>query len=358
LTRPLSLERLKGLAVSNSLGKQSSLAAAINRLGFVQADPIRSPARAQDLILRQRVKNYTAGDLERCYSSLGIEEDVLYAYGFLPYENWQLMHPREVAESSEAERKILSLVKRLGEVHPRDLEPHFGKERTINAWGGYSKTTTRALETLHYRGLLRVAGRKDGIKIYTIAPRLEQHLEPTERLEKLALLIANILSPIPEVTLNAVLNHLRYCAPTLLERRAVTKRLLSSGQLVSLLIEGMQYIYPAEMVSQRLEEPEAVRFLAPFDPIVWDRRRFEHLWHWPYRFEAYTPPAKRQFGYYALPILWANDVVGWANISVTERKRLVVDAGFVHAKTKRDRHFKEGFALEVDRFEAFLGLTS
>ena len=53
----------------------------------------------------------------------------------------------------------------------------------------------------------------------------------------------------------------------------------------------------------------------PFDPIVWDRRRFEHLWGWAYRFEAYTPEAKRQFGYYAMPLLWGDRVIGWVNLA-------------------------------------------
>ena len=61
-----------------------------------------------------------------------------------------------------------------------------------------------------------------------------------------------------------------------------------------------------------------VRLLAPFDPVVWDRRRFELFWGWPYRFEAYTPLAKRKLGYYALPMLWRDRVVGWANLSVRD----------------------------------------
>ena len=65
----------------------------MKRLGFVQADPIRSPARAQDLILRHRVKNYRAGDLERSYPGLELEECYLYAYGFLSKDLWQIVHP-------------------------------------------------------------------------------------------------------------------------------------------------------------------------------------------------------------------------------------------------------------------------
>ena len=59
-----------------------------------------------------------------------------------------------------------------------------------------------------------------------------------------------------------------------------------------------------------------MRLLAPFDPVVWDRRRFELFWGWAYRFEAYTPAAKRQLGYYALPLLWRDRVIGWGNVSV------------------------------------------
>ena len=70
-----TLSDLRAHAVSQSLFPQTTLRDAIDRLGFVQADPIRSPARAQDLILRPRVRGYHAGDLERHYASLDIEED-------------------------------------------------------------------------------------------------------------------------------------------------------------------------------------------------------------------------------------------------------------------------------------------
>ena len=92
--------------------------------------------------------------------------------------------------------------------------------------------------------------------------------------------------------------------------------------------------------------------MAPFDPLVWDRARFEHLWGWNYRFEAYTPPAKRKLGYYALPILWRDNVVGWLNIKVI-KGALEVEPGF--AKSGADNaDFKREFSMEVDRFHDFL----
>src|SRR6201995_2100560 len=90
----LTLDDLRRFAVARSLFPPVTLPVALRRLGFVQADPIRAPARAQDLILRHRVKGYRVGDLDRNYVSLGIEEDTFVNYGFVPRELQALMHPR------------------------------------------------------------------------------------------------------------------------------------------------------------------------------------------------------------------------------------------------------------------------
>ena len=88
-----TLDDLRRYAVARTLFKATTLPRAIRRLGFVQADPIRAPARAQDLTLRHRVKDYHAGDLERRYARLAIEEDCLVNYGFLPREHLALDAP-------------------------------------------------------------------------------------------------------------------------------------------------------------------------------------------------------------------------------------------------------------------------
>jgi uncharacterized protein YcaQ len=93
--------------------------------------------------------------------------------------------------------------------------------------------------------------------------------------------------------------------------------------------------------------------LAPFDPVVWDRRRFELLWGWAYRFEAYTPVAKRKLGYYALPLLWGDRVVGWANVSVAAG---TIDAqfGYVAGRPPRSRAFVRERDTELERLRTFL----
>jgi uncharacterized protein YcaQ len=119
-------------------------------------------------------------------------------------------------------------------------------------------------------------------------------------------------------------------------------------------VNGTDWYWPAEESIANGPVPEIVRLLTPFDPLVWDRRRFELLWGWAYRFEAYTPPLKRQLGYYALPLLWRDRVIGWANVSVMNGK-LRCECGYVGAKP-RGSGFRGELAAEVDRMRDFLNI--
>ena len=93
------------------------------------------------------------------------------------------------------------------------------------------------------------------------------------------------------------------------------------------------------------------------DPIVWDRRRFELLWGWAYRFEAYTPAPKRKLGYYALPLLWGDRVIGWGNLSAVDGT-LISSLGFSSGEPPRQRGFRRELAAELERVRTFLGLPS
>src|SRR5882757_4389258 len=97
----LTVRDLRRRAIATSLFAPTTLGRAMTTLGFVQADPIRAPARAQDLILRHRVANYRAGDLERRFTRLGLEEDFLYAYGFMPRDTARLLHPRHDPDADD-----------------------------------------------------------------------------------------------------------------------------------------------------------------------------------------------------------------------------------------------------------------
>ncbi|MFC3127463.1 DNA glycosylase AlkZ-like family protein [Pseudoroseomonas globiformis] len=357
--RPLTLVQLRPQARASTLGPPSTLAGALQRMGFVQPDPIRAPARAQDLILRHRVRGYRAGDLDRAFQRLELEEDFLYAHGFMPVETRHLLHLRaDPADEAWLHRPdtlaaaVLEFVRATGPTHPRDLETRFGRDRAINGWGGFSKATTRALESLPHYGLLRIARRQDGIRIYAAAPEPLPLLEGAERARQAVLLVARILAPISPPSLGAVLALMARRNPGLGPLAPVVRDLLKVGALKQDVVEGDRYLWPggtAEGCHQAV--PRDVRILAPFDPLVWDRRRFEHLWGWAYRFEAYTPPAKRQFGYYAMPLLWGDAVIGWANLAQVEGQ-LQVALGFA-GSAPRSQAFQRALDAELTRFRRF-----
>jgi uncharacterized protein len=123
-------------------------------------------------------------------------------------------------------------------------------------------------------------------------------------------------------------------------------------------VSGVAYLSLAEAAGgeargdESVETPRRVRFLAPFDPLVWDRTRFEQLWGWSYRFEAYTPAKRRVRGYYAMPLCHGDDVIGWANVE-SSAGALDVDVGFVGSRP-RGREFRAELEAEVERLRAFL----
>ena len=157
----LTLDHLRRYAVARTLFAPTTLGRAIERLGFVQADPIRAPARAQDLTLRHRVRDYRAGDLERRYARLAIEEDFFVNYGFLPRRHHALMHPRTPRDAwsatrAEQARAVLEFVRAHGAVHPREIDAHFAHGKTTNWFGGSSNASTLLLDAMHYLSLIHI----------------------------------------------------------------------------------------------------------------------------------------------------------------------------------------------------------
>ena len=365
----VTLDGLRRLTVSQSLFLPTTLKRALHRMGFLQADPIRAPARAQDLMLRHRVNDYRAGDLERRYTKLGIEEDFFINYGFVTPELSRLMHPRAdcrvPAENRlpwpkprwEKAQLLLDFVRQRSVVHPLEVEKHFSHGKVKNYWGGNSNATTHLLDAMHYQGLLRVVRREAGIRMYAAHEHADVMLDEPEcqaRLDALADVAIGIYAPLPLYSLRFLLRRLRYAAPQW-EGDIPGAIQRAKHRLAHAQVDGVDWYWPADWNIPRGSPGDEVRLLAPFDPVVWDRWRFETLWGWLYRFEAYTPAAKRVRGYYALPMLWRDRVIGWGNLSVKDGT-LKSDFGYV-GTAPRDRVFKRELESEIERVKVFLGLA-
>ncbi len=369
-----TLDDLRRFAVARNFFPPTTLKRALNRMKFVQADPIRAPARAQDLILRHRVEDYLAGDLERRYETLDIEEDFFVIYGFVTRSLHELMHPRVPAASPRlpwpaAKRKraqqLLEFVRARGVVHPREVDEHFAHGTVKNYWGGSSNATTHLLDEMHYRGLVRVARREKGIRIYCVRQEpalgdagerlVELKPAPAARatVDALVDVVVDLYSPLPAASLSSLVSRLRFAVPQWQkELKSAFQR--ARQRLAHTQVNGVDWFWALDETASGTPE-DRVRLLTPFDPLVRDRARFELLWDWEYRFEAYTPATKRKFGYYALPLLWRERVVGWANLSV---KSGALQSEFGYASPQpRERAFKRELAAELDRMQRFLGLA-
>lgn len=332
----------------------------------MQADPIRAPARAQDLTLRHRVDGYRAGDLERRYEKLAIEEDSFVNYGFLPRRHVDLMHPRAARRAwdkatDKLARRILELVHERGAVHPREVDRHFGSGTVTNYWGGSSSATTHLLDAMHFRGLVRVVRREAGIRIYGARPALPPAAgdeNRTKAAETLLAIAVKLYAPLPAAALGQLASRLRHSAPQLSSelRHAVARARLT---LARESIDGIDWYWPPDedpLRAARDTDLDGVRLVAPFDPVVWDRRRFELFWGWAYRFEAYTPARARKLGYYALPLVWQDDVIGWGNLALSGGE-LCADLGYVGGRAPRGRGYGSLLDEELERMRGFLGLS-
>ncbi len=203
-------------------------------------------------------------------------------------------------------------MRRHGVTHPRDLRATLGKVSIGNGWGGNSAATTRMLEALQYRGKLRVARREAGIRLYALAESRPRPRAAATRAADVLALLLRLYAPLPEGSLRKLAYMVSGISiPEDIAAR-VLARMLDGRTVRRVAAGGTHFLLPAGETLDAQSE-ERVALLAPFDPLVWDRRRFELFWGWDYRFEAYTPPSKRRFGYYALPLLWRDDVIGWAN---------------------------------------------
>ena len=164
----------------------------------------------------------------------------------------------------------------------------------------------------------------------------------------------NIYAPLPASSLSFYIRRLRYAVPQWRsEITAAQKR--ARERLAQARVDGVDWYWPGDEDPRRAVASEKVHLLAPLDPVVHDRTRFEVMWGWSYRFEAYTPGSKRKLGYYALPLLWRDEVIGWGNVGVKDG-RLLHDTGYVAGRAPKDAVFRRELDAELDRMQAFLAL--
>jgi uncharacterized protein YcaQ len=319
------------LAPARSLeGGPDGVLEVFRRLGSIQFDPLAVAGRNHDLVLHARVAGYDPAWCERLYERGEIFEaynkglSLVQASEF-PWFRGILSRsaPRVLAENAEVAGQVLARIRTDGPLSALDFERKHG---TTTDWFGLPTNTVRAvLEAYAVTGVLGLA-RRDGNRRY---------YDLLERLLPADLLARSI--PLKEQLRHKLLS--RYRAHGLLGvggadifggigpakpdprwpgvpgRTALREELIADGELVPVEVEqvrGKRFVLKEEvgLLEGSPEPPASVAFLPPFDPLVWDRGLLGSLFEFEYVWELFHPPAKRRWGWYVLPMLFGDRLVG------------------------------------------------
>jgi len=301
------------------------------RLGSIQFDPLAVAGRTHDLVLHARVADYDPAWCDLLYERREIFEAHNKGLSFVPVADypwfrgtWSRHAARVLEENAEVAERVLERIRAEGALSALDFQRERG---TTTDWFGIPTNTVRAvLEACAVTGVLGLARRDGNRRYYDL---LEQLL-PAD------LLARNV--PLEEQLRHKLLS--RYRAHGLLGvggggdifagigpaqpdprlpgypgRTPLREELIAEGGLVPVEIEGVRgkrFVLREEvsLLEAPPEPPPSVAFLPPFDPLVWDRAFLGSLFAFDYVWELFTPPVKRRWGWYVLPMLFRDRFVG------------------------------------------------
>ncbi len=347
-----------------------TLARTLTRTGVLQVDSVNVLQRAHYMPLYSRMGPYDTGLLERAAS--GRQQRRLVEYwahvqAFMPVELWPAMaHRRERYRqqrskwwgevSDELAGRLLAEVAARGASTARDLdvgEP--AREKTH--WGWNWSEARKGLDYLYMAGQLAIVGRTSQFEVrYDLPERvLPQHVldapELTVPEQHLALVRRAALSH-GVATVSCLADYYRMKIDDTARAVAV---MVESGELEPVSIEGWRRPAFLHRDARRPRAVHARALLSPFDPVVWERERAEQLFDFFYRIEIYTPAAKRVHGYYVLPFLLRDELVGRVDLKADRAtRRLLVKGAFAEDGAPADTAHE--LAAELSRLAAWLGL--
>jgi uncharacterized protein len=329
----------QGLLRSDHYGRgKNAVRKAIEQLSWLQIDTISVVQRAHHHVLGSRISNYDPQMLHK----LQVEDRHLFEYwshaaAYLPISDYRYFLP--IMKGSAIKRppdkklapEILKRIEAEGPLQSRDFESPRGKKSS--GWWDW-KPAKRALEQLYLAGELMVSHRDGFQKVYDLRERvLPPDLnvsEPTES-QWCEFLVQRMVGALGLVT-EYDAGYTRTAARQLADRkikeplRLALENLVESGKLIEVTVGELNYYTRPELLSEsgaRLGKRQ-IRFLSPFDNLIINRRRALELFDFDYQLECYVPAAKRRYGYFCLPILFGDELIGRMDAKAERKKNKLI----------------------------------
>jgi len=338
----------QGLHKSHAFGQGvKGVNAAVKHLGYIQIDSISVIQRAHHHCLWSRVKNYHPDFISQLVAQKQIFEYWSHAAAYLPMQDYRFSLPKKQAigagekhwrdKNPLAEKRVLQRIQQEGPLRAKDFERDSTKKGT--GWWDW-KPDKVALEQLFIEGELMVVERKGFQKVYDLTERvlpegIDTTVPSTKELERHLIkgyLRANGFANAQQISYlrKGLKNHItRTC-----------QEMLENNELQQLMVvEQIYYGLPqvTDLLKQTVNRNQ-VNILSPFDNAVIQRKRLSEIFGFDYQIECYVPPAKRQYGYFSLPLLWGTEFVGRMDAKI-DRKTQVLHVQNLHLETVKVEEF-------------------
>lgn len=316
---------------------KAAVAEVLKQISYVQLDSIYVVERAHHHVLYNRVKNYQPSMLDKALEHKQSFEYWSHAAAFLPAEDYRFSLQRKLLlqngnnhwfkPEQQLMNEVLARVEAEGPLKASDFAGNNGNAGKKNgAWWDW-QPAKQALEQLFMQGKLMVARRDKFQKVYDLAERVwpdhHQHLPPTDA-EFADYLIERCLQSQAVATVQQIGYLRKNMQPAL---KLQLKQQLEQGRLQSFLLDGKTWYYRPQLVlTDKLaaKVPNKVWLLSPFDNLVIQRDRLKQLFNFDYQIEVYVPAAKRQIGYYSLPILYKDQFIGQVDVKADRASKTLL----------------------------------
>ena len=360
----------------------------VRQAGCIQYDPVDVCGKNAELTLQSRVKGFRKSMLaELLYKDRLLVDYADKELSIWPAEDWPYFSPyrersRELGASfpglAELEEEALAYIRQNGPVSS-DTLPIGGEIfwHSSMHWSGHwhkeSKAARSVLEQLYTDGTLVIHHKNGSRKFYDLA---ERHLETSlltadfPCADNEDLLCWRVLRRIGAVGLLWDRNSSAFLGIELKaeRRKSVLSALEARGAILPARVEGIKtaFYYRTEdeplmraVLAGTIDKKARMEFLAPLDPLLWDKTMLAALWDFRYSWEIYTPAGKRKYGYYTLPVLWGGDFIGRIEaVADQKEKTLRVKNIWLEPGVRQTRKLQLAFDRTLRRLARFNDCTA